>query len=256
MIAFDSLLMKFSHQTNSTTANFRSPYSIEGKCLIDLLTRKHFPNAKRKIVLWELNLRFLSSAAGVLPILIRKPLGIKKNQNEYYLAVPNFIIRIVQRMQTSFFHLVEYFNAWLRNEGKDFKVVVRHSGYLLEELHFFLNVSLFTVPVRLTGVDGVNYAGRVEVFYQGKWGKVCRNEWDINDVKVVCRQLGFQSALAEFLGTDTRDENISFVMSNVACTGQESVLASCKRRQGKHQCWNNIEAQALCEPSKWNSTNV
>ena len=119
-----------------------------------------------------------------------------------------------------------------------------------------LNVSLFTVPVRLAGVDGVNYAGRVEVFYQGKWGKICRDEWDINDVKVVCRQLGFQTVLAEFLGMYTKDENISVAMSNVACTGQESVLASCKRRDGNHWCWNNIGAQALCEPSKWNSTNV
>ena len=50
MIAFDSLLMKFSHQTNSTTAKFRSPNSIEGKCLIDLLTTKHVPYAKRKTV--------------------------------------------------------------------------------------------------------------------------------------------------------------------------------------------------------------
>ena len=126
----------------------------------------------------------------------------------------------------------------------------------MEELHFFLNVSLFTVPVRLAGVDGVNYAGRVEVFYQGKWGKICRNEWDINDVKVVCRQLGFQSALAEFLGTDTKDENISVALSNVACTGQESVFASCKRRDGNHRCSNNIGAQALCEPSKWKSAIV
>ena len=123
----------------------------------------------------------------------------------------------------------------------------------MEELHFFLIVSLFTVPVRLAGVDGVDYAGRVEVFYQGKWGKICRNEWDINDVKVVCRQLGFQSALAEFIGMNTRDDTIFVAMSDVACTGQESVLASCKRRDGKHQCWNNIGAQALCEPSKWNS---
>ena len=110
-------------------------------------------------------------------------------------------------MQTSFFDLVEYFDAQPRNEDKDFKVVVRHGGHLLEELPFFLNVSLFTVPVRLAGVDGVNYAGRVEVFYQGKWG----GEWDIDDVKVVCRQLGFQTALAEFLGMDTKDENISVV---------------------------------------------
>ena len=126
----------------------------------------------------------------------------------------------------------------------------------MEELHFFLNVSLFTVPVRLAGVDGVNYAGRVEVFYQGKWGKICRNEWDINDVKVVCRQLGFQSALAEFLGMDTKDESISVVMSNVACTGKESVFASCKRRDGKHRCPSNMGAQAFCEPSKCKSAIV
>ena len=81
----------------------------------------------------------------------------------------------------------------------------------MEELPFFLNVSLFTVPVRLAGVDDVNYAGRIEVFYQGKWGKICGDELDIDDVKVVCRQLGFQTALAEFLGMDTKDENISVV---------------------------------------------
>ncbi|XP_067023937.1 scavenger receptor cysteine-rich domain-containing group B protein-like [Acropora muricata] len=150
---------------------------------------------------------------------------------------------------------VEYFDAWPRNEDKDFKVVVRHGGHLLKELPFFLDVSLFTVPVRLAGVDGVNYAGRVEVFYQGKWGKICRDEWDIDDAKVVCRQLGFQTALAEFLGMDTKDEKISVAMSNVACTGEESVLASCKRRDGNHRCRNNIGAQAFCEPSKWKSAN-
>ena len=121
----------------------------------------------------------------------------------------------------------------------------------MEELHFFPNVSLFSVPVRLAGVDGVNYAGRVEVFYQRKWNKICRSKWDINDVKVVCRQLGFQSAIAEFLRMDTKDETISFAMSDVACTGQESVLASCKRQDGQNWCSNRIGAQALCEPSKW-----
>mgnify|MGYP000512508594 CR=1 FL=1 len=120
-------------------------------------------------------------------------------------------------------------------------------------LHSFLNVSLFTVPVRLAGVDGINYAGRVEVFYQGKWGKICRDKWDINDVKVVCKQLGFQSALAEFIGMNTRDDTIFIAMSDVACTGQESVLASCKRRDGNRRCVDNKGAQALCEPSKWKS---
>ena len=119
----------------------------------------------------------------------------------------------------------------------------------------FLNVSLFTVAVRLAGVKDIDYAGRVEVFYEGKWGRICRNEWDINDVKVVCKQLGFKSALAEFIGMNTKDENISVAMSNVDCTGQESVLASCKRLDGEHKCVDNIGAQAFCEPSKLKSAN-
>ena len=118
------------------------------------------------------------------------------------------------------------------------------------ELHSFLNVSFVTVPVRLAGINDISYAGRVEVFYQGKWGKICRNEWDINDANVVCKQLGFQSAVAEFIGMNTTDENVFIAMSNVACTGQESFLASCKRLDGIHKCVDNVGAQAFCEPSK------
>ena len=136
--------------------------------------------------------------------------------------------------------------------GQEMKArfVVMNVGYLLMALHSSLNVYLFTVPVRLAGLNDTNYAGRVEVFYHGKWGKICRNEWDINDANVVCKQLGFQSALAEFIGMNTTDENIPVAMSNVACTGQESFLASCKRSDGKHTCMDIIGAQALCEPSK------
>ena len=52
---------------------------------------------------------------------------------------------------------------------------------------------------------------------------------------------------------NTTDDNISVTMSNVTCTGHEFVLASCKRREGNHWCVDNIEAQALCEPSKLKS---
>ncbi|XP_068747392.1 hemicentin-1-like [Montipora capricornis] len=105
------------------------------------------------------------------------------------------------------------------------------------------------VPVRITGAK-VGYGGRVEVFYRGRWGKICRNEWDINDVKVVCKQLGFRGALAEFMtGNITTDKSIPVVMSDIACTGQESVLAQCNRSDGDHRCPEDIGAQALCVPN-------
>ena len=132
------------------------------------------------------------------------------------------------------------------------RFVVIHGGYLLVVLHSFFNLSFFTALVRLAGVSGVNYAGRVEVFNQGKWGKICRNEWDINDAKVICTELGFPSALADFTEMDIKDETIPVAMSNVDCTGQEPFLASCKSLDGKQvECVDNIGAQALCEPSKW-----
>ena len=76
-----------------------------------------------------------------------------------------------------------------------------------------------------------------------------------DDVKVICRQLGFEEALAEFIGSDVRDEGIPYAMSDVSCTGEESELASCDRIDGKlnipSQCQSNDKgSQVLCQPSK------
>ncbi|XP_022777869.1 scavenger receptor cysteine-rich domain superfamily protein-like, partial [Stylophora pistillata] len=108
------------------------------------------------------------------------------------------------------------------------------------------------VPVRLNGAN-VEYGGRVEVFYKGKWGKICRNGWDFDDVKVICRQLGFKEALAEFIGSDVKDKGIPTVMSDVSCKGDEPELAFCARTDGKvnipPQCLSDgKDSQALCQP--------
>ena len=52
----------------------------------------------------------------------------------------------------------------------------------------------YTIPplgIRLA--EGYNdNSGRVEIQYNGEWGIICDDNWDINDAQVVCRMLGFE----------------------------------------------------------------
>ena len=82
---------------------------------------------------------------------------------------------------------------------------------------------LFVITVRLVGGSSYN-EGRVEVYYNGRWGTVCNDGWNDNYASLVCAQLGFGSSgrLADFgAGTGT------ILLEKVLCSINDTILASC-----------------------------
>ena len=94
----------------------------------------------------------------------------------------------------------------------------------------------------------------MEVFYNGSWGAICDDYWDINDARVVCRQLGYTYALRALRGLNVTNNTTNGTghiwLDNVACTGSEQNLISCSHnRWGNHNCGQYDGAGVECSSS-------
>ncbi|MBN3304642.1 C163A protein, partial [Amia calva] len=103
------------------------------------------------------------------------------------------------------------------------------------------------LDLRLTGPD--NCSGRVEVRYEGSWGTVCDDSWDLQDAQVVCRQLGCGDPVS-IVG----ERNSSFGRGNgtiwldeVTCRGSELHLWDCWHTpMGQSDCRHKEDAGVIC----------
>ncbi|GFR52975.1 hypothetical protein Agub_g15649, partial [Astrephomene gubernaculifera] len=93
--------------------------------------------------------------------------------------------------------------------------------------------------------------GRVEVYYQGKWGAVCNNRWTVTEAEVVCAQLGFGAAGATPATFGTAPAGMPVWLDGVDCSqyDTEATLANCKSYgMGLATCdGNNAVAGVKCK---------
>ena len=87
----------------------------------------------------------------------------------------------------------------------------------------------------------------MEIFYNGKWGTVCDNSWDIKDARVVCRQLGFPYAVSAPHRARFGFGSGQVWLDNVGCSGSESTIVDCQHRGwGVQDCNHFYDASVVC----------
>ena len=100
------------------------------------------------------------------------------------------------------------------------------------------------VPLRLVGGSS-DAEGRVEVFHNGTWGTVCSLGWDLRDATVVCRQLGYGTAVGAPGGAVFGEGSDPIWYVN--CNGSEASLTQCVHRGlGVHDCYFWQGAGVIC----------
>ena len=102
--------------------------------------------------------------------------------------------------------------------------------------------------MRLVG-GSTSSEGRVELFYQGAWGTVCDDGWDLNDATVVCKQMGFSSASAAQHGAHFGQGTGNIILDDVNCSGTENRIIDCQHSGYlNHNCGHSEDASVVCVP--------
>ena len=87
------------------------------------------------------------------------------------------------------------------------------------------------------------------MFYNGTWGTVCDDYWDLNEANVVCNQLGFDGAERALRNAYFGRGNGPIWLDEVYCFGDESLLEYCGSNgigNNNYNCGHHEDASVIC----------
>ena len=96
--------------------------------------------------------------------------------------------------------------------------------------------------------------GRVELFYQNKWGTICDDYFELKDAHVVCHQLGYKKALRYgTAATMTYGKGTGPIhLDDLNCTGSETILQDCNFPGWQtHNCGHGEDAGVVCDTTSF-----
>ena len=113
-------------------------------------------------------------------------------------------------------------------------------------VHIYKNYDVRLVD----GVEG-SFEGRVEVYRVGSWGTICDDEWGLRDANVVCKQLGYASAINAHGKSYFGEGTGRIWLDDLACMGNETNIGQCLHRGwGSHDCTHKQDAGVVCDKGK------
>ena len=102
------------------------------------------------------------------------------------------------------------------------------------------------LEIRLTDGDSA-FWGKVEVKYNGQWGTVCDDKFDMMDANVICRMIGAPSAVHITSAGPVRDLDQPIWLDDLLCTGNETTLLECLHAGfGNNNCKHNEDVLVVC----------
>ena len=136
--------------------------------------------------------------------------------------------------------------VWCKNKLVSYNTEIKYSFlYII----FMPLTDSVQVDIRLNGAFNQS-RGRVEIGLNGVWGDVCDGSWDINDARVVCRMLGYPTAVAATLRSSFARGTGRIWLNNVACTGEEKSIDKCLHSgwgvTNSYHCYHGSEAGVIC----------